>query len=98
MKSIKILEGSDVITEDVWCRPLEFLYESRASDAVFSRSTYSGRPINNMKWVPIQYALGSCWLGKTVAEFQGNECSCEFAIGDIPDEHKLDVREHMVLP
>jgi hypothetical protein len=100
MRTIKILDKDDVITVETFCRPLGVTYESSHSSAVLERATYSGMPINHMKWVPVRYVLGSCWIGKTVEEFSTDYdySEYEYAIGDIPAAHILDMYKYDVLP
>jgi hypothetical protein len=53
-----------------------------------------------MKWVPVRYVVGSCWIGKTVEEFSTDYdySEYEYAIGDIPAAHILDMSKYDVLP
>ena len=89
---INILEPGDVITKECWMRPLSLMTMSGGmSDSMSFESQYSGVPENNDKWVRVTDQIGPPWIGRTVEEF--NEfIPYEFAIGNIPRSHQLDMK------
>lgn len=94
MYTIEILtEG--IFTKDMYCRPLEISYDGQ-SDTVLTSSTYSGTPINFMKWAPIVDILGEYWIGKTIDEYESGiqkmhhyHVPYEWCRGNIPPSHIL---------
>lgn len=64
--TITILEPSDRVRDGDYFRPLSIV--SYDGDTVHTFSTYSGRPENHCRWVPVFDVLGRCYSGKTVAE------------------------------
>ena len=89
--AIEILEGDEVITEDLYTRPLKFT-PAEFSETYYDKSTYSGMPINNFKWTKVLDVLGEVWLGKTVGEFNDPTSASvplEFARGELPESHIL---------
>lgn len=93
---INILEPDDIITKECWMRPLRLMTMSGGmSDSMSFKSQYSGVPENNVKWVRVIDQLGPRWIGKTVKEFikcQLMDFPYEFAIGNIPKSHQLNMR------
>lgn len=84
---ILILEDSDPVSLDDYCRPL---YLTRSlSEQVFSTSTYSGKPINNLKWIKVGDIFGVVWNNKTVKEINTESMSYEFIRGNMPKSHLL---------
>jgi len=92
MIKIQILEGTDKIKADDYCRPLEIMQEGWSDEIQFT-STYSGLPCNNLKWVKVSDVLGECWHGKPVDAFNHKlkRFPKEFVRGAIPKEHILVV-------
>lgn len=95
MIQISILEDDDIILACDYCRPLSISYDG---DCVFTKATYSGTPINNMKWVEVRYVLGPCWYGKPVNKYNIHpnnpfNTKYEFARGFLPKEHLLNVKD-----
>lgn len=90
---INILEPDDVITKECWIRPLKLMTMSGGmSDSMSFKSQYSGVPENNVKWVRAVDQLGPQWIGKTVKDFNHFNFPYEFAIGNIPKSHQLNMR------
>jgi hypothetical protein len=94
---IVILEEDEIITADLYIRPLMFLDNDMGDRLYQTKNAYSGRPINNFKWTEVLNVLGDFWLGKTIEEFnQSNSFESpkyEFAYGKIPKSHILDLKE-----
>lgn len=95
MYQIIFLDENDIINPTDYCRPLELSYSFAQSDSIITRSTYSGSPINNLKWVLVSQVLGEVWFGKTYKEFlKGSTTKYEYVRGNIPEKHILkDDRE-----
>jgi len=96
MITIQLLEDTDIITGEEWCRPLGITTMSGGmSDHYSFKSMYSGLPENNIKWVKVKHVLGEGWFGKTVAQYHTAIKDCgskmEFVSGDMPNSHKLIV-------
>lgn len=92
MIALKMLEESDVIQPDYWCRPLDFTSNDAAApgcDAMANTTSgYTGAPMNNTRWVKVRKVFGKCWWGKTVAEYHsGLDERYEFVVGEIPSGH-----------
>jgi len=88
MKTLTLLEDKDLITPDLWCRPLEPTYEDSGS---FFRDSPYGSPLNNMKWIKARYVFGKVWMGKPVNSFP----EIEFVKGEIPKSHQLNEDEYI---
>lgn len=96
MIKIFILEPNDLIYPEDWCRPLYI--SSGYGDSISTKSCYSGTPENNLKWVLVKHVLGPCWFFRPISEyFRNNEVSMEFARGDIPKEHQLNMSGYTIL-
>ena len=95
MINIQLLEEFDKLSPDDWCRPLCLITMNNGqSDSMSFLGSYSGTPINNVKWARASAIFGSCWFGKTIKEI--NKCSIkhEFVRGEIPEKHKLNMTEY----
>lgn len=101
MITLHLLEDSDTIHPDDWCRPLAISLSGNGYGDTYSESCpYTGTPINNLKWVQAKHVLGSVWWGKTVKEFNGSgyskhhpvETRMEFVRGDIPRTSQLNMK------
>lgn len=90
MKSIQLLEDTDCVHPNDWCRPLQLVPMSPQSDYYSDRSNYSGTPMNNMKWVQVKHVFGPVWYNKPVQALCKLE-RYEFVRGEIPQEHQLDM-------
>jgi hypothetical protein len=90
MVKLELLENNDAVRSDDFCRPLGLSFSE--SDRVYETSEYSGKPINNLKWVVVREVFGDCWFGKTVAEINGGETKHEFVRGGLPESHCLKGR------
>ena len=91
---IEIIEDG-IIEEGLYCRPLQLEYEGQ-SDYLRSHSEFSGAPMNNLKWLPVEYMLGSPWKGKTIKEYEeqapwDTTGLYEWAVGNIPESHILKI-------
>lgn len=89
MTEVTLLDPSDTIEGDDWCRPLSLFTESPQGDYYAFTSCYSGKPQNNLKWVRVKDVFGSCWIGKTVAELNTALIRYELLRGNIPKENQL---------
>lgn len=95
MYQIIFLDENDIINPTDYCRPLELSYSFAQSDSIITHSTYSGSPINNLKWVLVSQVLGKVWYGKKYKEYtKGNSIKYEFVRGNIPTEHILKDNEY----
>lgn len=89
MISIQLLEEDDIIAFGQWCRPLVFL-PAEFGDEYQTTATYSGKPINNFKWIPVEQAIGLCWFGKRLGELNSKlDHPFAVAVGEIPESHIL---------
>jgi len=87
MKTIDILEDTDVVFLTDWCRPLQIVSMNGGHSDYYSfESCYSGSPENNAKWVRVYQVFGSVWFNKQVKDFP-KEPLYEFIRGDIPKHH-----------
>ncbi len=94
MKQILILDQNDLVDPEDWCRPLSFF--SEWDNEYMDRSPFSGTPENNYKWVKVKHTFGKCWYGHAVNEL----CKLrlyEFARGDPPNEHLLNMKGYTIL-
>ncbi len=93
MKTVLILENTDTIGPEDWCRPLSIVSMGGGHSDYYSfKSCYGGTPENNAKWVKVKSVIGECWFGKTVNAFQtALHRPYEFVRGDIPEGHILDM-------
>jgi len=91
MYQINILGLDDYLKKGMYCRPLQFTCGDFGGMDYVETSTH-GLPLNNFKWAPIGSALGEYWLkgDKKVKDFNRYD-EWEFAEGDIPKEHILDI-------
>jgi hypothetical protein len=85
MITVKILEASDIVEPTDWVRPL---YLFSGDGEVHTTSTYGGRPINNLKWLPVYSCLAPRWHGKSVADVESLLGPHEFMRGPLPKEHQ----------
>lgn len=94
MKHIYMLELSDLVEPTDWCRPLKIISMSGGHSDHFSfKSCYSGRPENNSKWVQVKHIFGKCWMRKSVNNINKIGIPYEFIRGDIPQNHKLNLKK-----
>lgn len=95
MITVQILENEDVIKKGDFVRQLQLHYEGQ-SDYLATVSTYGGRRINRLGWIPVtEYC--PAWIGKTVEELslattKGNADLKRYAIyefirGEVPKRH-----------
>ena len=95
--TIQILERHDVIQATDFVRYMEIEYTGQ-SDAVMTRSTYGGSPMNFFRWLRADLAGIDFWIGKTVGELEDALSRIEkphqpiarweFARGPIPQSHQ----------
>lgn len=88
MKTVQILEPSDVIQADDFIRQLFLDYDGQ-SDYLPTSSAYSGRRINRLGWIRAS-EMCPAWVGKSVQNAcmdEFNTPSHEFMRGDIPRSH-----------
>jgi hypothetical protein len=100
MITVQMLEKTDIVEPEDWCRPLSITSMSGGHSDYYSfRSQYSGAPENNVKWVKVKYILGKPWHGKTVLDIDaglGQYVKYEFIRGDIPKRQQLDLRDYNI--
>ncbi len=65
MKTLFLLEDDDIIEPTDWIRPITII-----GDSINGFSTYSGRPMNNVRWVQFQDIFGKVHFGKTVRQLK----------------------------
>lgn len=88
MIQISILEDNDKVLSTDYCRPLQL--EHSMDGDVRTKSTYSGSPINNLKWINVDKVFGSCWFNKKVKDILSRSTTpYEFARGSFPTQHIL---------
>jgi hypothetical protein len=93
MINIQLLEESDTVRADDWCRPL--VIRTMDSGEVSFRCMYSGVPENNVEWVQAKYIFGKMWFGCRVIEFNSKIATpYEFARGDIPKRSRLNMDDY----
>jgi len=89
MLTIQVLEKDDVVLITDYFRPLRRSADySSYSDNWCPINSYSGRPEDHLKWVPVSDCWGTNWNSRTVKEF----CKLreyEFIRGVIPKSHIL---------
>lgn len=93
MITVNILESSDTIDPEDWCRPLSLMSMSGGMGNGFSfKSQYGGTPENNVKWVKVKYVFSEIWYWETVSNITKNlGMGYEFARGCIPIHHRLNM-------
>lgn len=98
MINVQILEPTDIVDPEDWCRPLSLNSMSGGHSDYYSfQSQYSGAPENNVKWVKVKYILGKPWHGKTVREIDhglGFFTKYEFIRGNIPRRQQLSLKDY----
>lgn len=97
MLVIHMLEPTDILEPNDWCRPLQIVSMSGGHSDYYSfQSNYTGTPENNAKWVRAKCVIGKPWFGKPVGEYlEGMRelgLSWEFVRGPIPARHQLDMK------
>ena len=97
MITVQILEETDTIHPDDWCRPLALISMSGGhSDSYSFESCYSGAPENNVKWVRVKEILGECWYGKKVESLHKRlQLKYEFCRGDLPKQHTMKSKREL---
>lgn len=93
MITVQLLEATDTIDPEDWCRPLSIVSMSGGhSDGYSFKNMYSGTPENNAKWVKVKDTIGTPWFGSTVQSYcKAVQQSTEFVRGDIPKSHRLSM-------
>jgi hypothetical protein len=96
MIAIQLLEDTDIMMADDWCRPLNLRTMSPCSDYYSFKSCYDGRPENNVQWCKVIHAFGSGWIGKPIGDYSSrkNIIPYEFVRGNMPVKHQLDMRHY----
>lgn len=96
MKTVQILESTDIIDGEDWCRPLEIVSMSGGMSDYYSfRSEYSGTPENNAKWVKVKHVFGKCWFGEQVGVLiERMKKEYEFVRGEPPKSHRLNMKNY----
>ena len=97
MITVQILEPSDTLRPDDWCRPLSLISMSGGhSDHYSFESCYSGAPENNVQWVKVREVFGECWYGRTVGELlRSVGLPYEFCRGDLPEKHTMKSKREL---
>lgn len=95
MINIQLLESHDEISPGDFMRPLRRSADYAShSDAWMETSAYGGTPLDHLKWCPVRFHLGACWVGKTVGSFtEATYMPYEFVRGPLPQGHIMDTRE-----
>ena len=91
MIKIQLLEDTDTIHPDDWCRPLNLQTMIPQSDYYSFINTYGGTPEHNLKWIQVKDFLVPCWFGKLYGEFLSKHPPVEFIRGDMPKSHQFDM-------
>lgn len=90
MIRVDILEPSDTLLGDDWCRPLLITSMSGGHSDYYSfECSYTG-PENNVKWVPVN-ELFEKWIGTSLSELMvvlNKHTPYEFVRGEIPRRHQ----------
>jgi hypothetical protein len=99
MIAVGLLEHSDILQHDDWCRPLRIVSRGGGySDGYSFRCAYSGTPENNVKWVRVGAVIGPSWIGRPVGDYvsamEGLGGSWEFLRGPVPESHQLDMTHY----
>lgn len=97
MITVQLLEPTDILEPNDWCRPLQIVSMNGGHSDYYSfQSSYTGTPENNVKWVRAKCVIGSGWFGKPVREYLDGMkkfgLSWEFVRGPIPARHQLDMQ------
>lgn len=97
MITIHMLEPTDILEPNDWCRPLQIVSMSGGHSDYYSfQSAYSGTPENNAKWVRAKCVIGHGWMGKPVGDYlKGMKdlgLSWEFVRGPVPARHQLNMK------
>jgi hypothetical protein len=97
--AVQILEDSDLMHPEDWCRPLVLTSMSGGmSDGYSFKSEYTGTPENNAKWVRVKHVIGEGWHGHPIGEFaKALGYRHEFVRGDVPVKHCLPLKGYNVL-
>jgi hypothetical protein len=93
MIKIQILEHNDKIQPDDWCRPLDL---DLSHDDFSTKSCYSGKPMNNTKWVKVKHVLGTSWHNKKVSYVNSELGEYEFIRGNVPRMNQLDLTDYNI--
>lgn len=93
MIHILLLEPDDMIELSDWCRPLQIATISPYSDTIVFENMFSGKPINNSKWIEVHRVFGEVWFGASVADVNSKleDEQYEFVRGNIPHSHRLSL-------
>jgi len=102
MIKLSLLEDTDTILATDYVRQLDLEYVGQ-SDTLFTQSTYSGIPINHLRWLEVSRAGMDFWIGKSVGEFRERMLAMEkqhqpvsdyeFIRGNVPQSHVLPETE-----
>lgn len=91
MITIQLLEDTDEVLPDYYCRPL-IAYDAEIN----SFSAFGGKPQNHFKWIKVRDVLGEAWWGKPlymIREVTSTDNNSIFPYevvkGNIPREHIL---------
>lgn len=91
--SLIILEDSDIVTTDLWCRPLQFECMQFGGGNYHQTDEFGGL-VNTYKWVNIGYYFGECWIGKTVKELNdATSTKYELVSGNPPNGHYMSDKD-----
>ena len=85
MKTVQILDSSDVLLKTDFCRPLTITAKGSTCDS-------NGLPANFVKWVPAFRVIPEEFFGLELEKLNLLSSSYEFVRGDIPLTHRLDMR------
>lgn len=85
MKTIQILDPEDAVQKQDFCRPLHIDARGNSCDS-------DGYPTNFVKWAPVSVMIPEYFHYLSVGSLREEGYNFEFARGDIPAQHKLDMR------
>lgn len=95
MRLVQVLEAADQVAPSDWCRPLQIVaMHGGHSDHYSFKSSYTGCPENNAKWVRVRDVLGACWHDKPAGVVCDALGPYEFVRGEVPEAHQLDMRDY----
>ena len=97
MITVQILEDTDTIRMDDWCRPLDFVSMGGGiSDHYSFESCYTGAPENNVQWVRVREVIGECWDQKPLGSLNRRlQTKFEVVRGDLPPSHTMKSRREL---
>lgn len=100
MITVQILEDTDIVTGEEWCRPLNIVSMSGGMSDSYSFNNM-GKPENNAKWCKAKDIFGDVWFNKPLSVIRkgvlNKFINYEFVVGDIPKQHLLNMSNYTSL-